>query len=158
MESLTRRAQPCTQALCCPCNSAGESHGARYHGLSQSTTDDQSASGRAVLNQITQEHARVARDIIPTRQPVDHSRRELVKSATGLVLTASLGVLGAADALAASASEPGETTPPWGDPATLVSAIGAGTLAVPSVAESAEAYRKGIGYIEHWHRQIPKET
>jgi hypothetical protein len=99
----------------------------------------------------------VATDFIPTEPVVDRSRRELVKSAVGLVLTTSLGVLGADDALAASANEPGEAVLPWGDPSTLVAAIGAGTLAVPSVAESAEAYRKGFGYIEHWHGRIPKE-
>ena len=89
---------------------------------------------------------------------IDRSKRELAKSAAWLLLTASLGVPASVDALAASADNSAEgTPPPWGDPSTLVSAIGAGTLAVASVAETVEAYCKGFGYVEHWHGRIPAE-
>lgn len=96
-------------------------------------------------------------DITKASEGIDSRRRELVKSAAGLVLTTSLGVLGSGASFAAPANQPGQTTPPWGDPSTLVSAIGAGTLAVASVAETVEAYRKGFGYLEHWRGRIPAE-
>ncbi|MEP7313174.1 MAG: VOC family protein [Pseudomonadota bacterium] len=87
---------------------------------------------------------------------IDRERRDLV-NAVALLLTASLAAPAMRSALAAAPDGPSKTTPPWGDPATLVSAIGAGTLAVASVAETAEAYCKGFGYSEHWRGRIPKE-
>lgn len=96
-------------------------------------------------------------DVEKSSEGIDRSRRELVKSAAWLALTTTLAVRSAGGALAASANEAGEATPPWGDPSTLVSTIGAGTLAVASVAETVDAYTKGFGYIEHWHGQIPAE-
>jgi hypothetical protein len=86
-------------------------------------------------------------------QAMDQDRRTLLKSAACLLLATSAGTLSARRALAAGSSAPA----PWGDPSTVVSAIGAGTLAVASVAETAEAYRKGFGYIEHYRGRIPRE-
>jgi hypothetical protein len=90
---------------------------------------------------------------------IDRRKRELVKSAAGLMLAAGVGLPASRLAFAQAAPAAPQAAPPtWGDAATLVSAIGAGTLAVASVAESAEAYRKGFGYTEHWRGPIPKAT
>jgi|GEM_PF-1033564 len=89
---------------------------------------------------------------------IDLKRRELGKSAAWLLLTASLGIPASGFVFAASDDDSGETAvPPWGDSSTLVSSIGAGTVAVVSVAETVEAYTKGFGYVEHWRGQIPAE-
>jgi len=92
------------------------------------------------------------------RGGIDLKRREMAKSTGWLLLTASLGFPATGCALAESADSPGQATPPWGDPSTLVSAIGAGTLSAASVAETVEAYGKGFGYVEHWRGLIPAET
>jgi hypothetical protein len=77
-----------------------------------------------------------------------------VKSAACLLLATSVGTLSSRRAIAAATAAPA----PWGDASTLVSTIGAGTLAASSVAETVEAYRKGFGYVEHYRGRIPKET
>lgn len=86
-------------------------------------------------------------------QPIGQSRRDLLKSAAGLLLAASVATLPWRSARAAGAA----STQQWGDTATLVSAIGAGTLAASSVAETVEAYRKGFGYVEHYRGRVPRE-
>lgn len=86
-------------------------------------------------------------------QPVSQSRREVLKSAACLALTTSVAALPWRAAMAAGASAPAA----WGDTTTLVSSIGAGTLAASSVAETVEAYRKGFGYVEHHRGRVPKE-
>ena len=87
---------------------------------------------------------------------IDRSKRDVVKSAAWLMLTASVALPASRRALAQAAAGSGEATPAWGDSSTLVSAIGAGTLAVASVAETAEAYCDGFEYVEHWRGRIPK--
>ena len=87
---------------------------------------------------------------------ISHSRREAAKSLGFLVLTASVGLRLPVNAAAASTGDSGDAGPQaWGDPSTLVSAIAAGTLAVPSVAETVDAYTKGLGYTELWRGRIP---
>lgn len=44
----------------------------------------------------------------------------------------------------------------WGDDSTLVTAIGAGTLAVRSADETVDAYQNGFGYVVHWRGSIPR--
>jgi hypothetical protein len=87
---------------------------------------------------------------------IDRNRRDLVKSAAWLTLTAAAALPASRRALAQGAAGSGAATPAWGDPSTLVSAIGAGTLAVASVAETVEAYCKGFAYVEHWRGRIPQ--
>ena len=88
----------------------------------------------------------------------DPSRREMAKSVGWLLLMASLGLRAPSHAVAASTDDTSDDAPqPWGDPSTLVSAIAAGTLAVPSVAETVAAYTKGFGYVEFWRGRIPPE-
>jgi hypothetical protein len=88
---------------------------------------------------------------------IDRSRRDVAKSVGWLLLTASLGLRAPRQAVAASTGGAGDDAPqPWGDPSTLVSAIAAGTLAVPSVAETVAAYTKGFGYAELWRGHIPQ--
>jgi hypothetical protein len=93
------------------------------------------------------------------RGGIDLNRREMAKSTGWLLLTASLGFPAAGCVLAGSGADSGGDAPPpaWGDASTLVSAIGAGTLAAASVAETVEAYTKGFGYVEHWRGSIPGE-
>jgi hypothetical protein len=86
-------------------------------------------------------------------QAMDQDRRTLVKSAACLLLATSVGTLSSRRVIAAASGAPQS----WGDPSTLVSAIGAGTLAVSSVAETVEAYRKGFRYVEHYRGRIPRE-
>lgn len=89
---------------------------------------------------------------------IDRSKREIVKSIGWLLLTASVGLRAPSHALAASNDGSSDVAPqPWGDPSTLVSAIAAGTLAVPSVAETVAAYTKGFGYVELWRGRILPE-
>jgi hypothetical protein len=89
---------------------------------------------------------------------IDLKRRELGKSAAWMLLTASLGIPAASVLAAPEDNTSGEVSvPPWGSPSTLVSGIGAGTLAVVSVAETVEAYIKGFGYVESWSGTIPAE-
>ena len=92
-------------------------------------------------------------DVENACQPVGQSRRDLLKSAAGLVLATSVATLPWRRAIAAE-SVPSAA---WGDGATLVSAIGAGTLAASSVAETVEAYQRGFGYVEHYRGRIPRE-
>lgn len=77
-------------------------------------------------------------------------RRMALRAAAGFALGVSLESLAASKVFAA------EVVAPWGDPATLVSAIGAGTLSVVSVAQTIEAYGKGFGYVQHWRGKLPK--
>ncbi|MEX2123987.1 MAG: hypothetical protein WD795_08845 [Woeseia sp.] len=89
---------------------------------------------------------------------IDRSKREAAKSVGLLLLTASLGLRVPSYAVAASTDGSSDVAPqPWGDPSTLVSVIAAGTLAVPSVAETVDAYTKGFGYVELWRGRIPPE-
>ena len=89
---------------------------------------------------------------------ISHSRREAAKSLGCLVLTASLGLRLPGNAAAASTGESSDAgAQAWGDPSTLVSAIAAGTLAVPSVTETVDAYTRGFGYSELWRGRIPAE-
>ncbi|MEO7775566.1 MAG: hypothetical protein ABIT36_02010 [Steroidobacteraceae bacterium] len=81
---------------------------------------------------------------------IDINRRVLLQSAAGMAF-ASTQI-----ARAAAPEEP--AVAPWGDPATLVSAVGAGTLSVINLAQSLEAYHRGFGYVTHWQGKIPKET
>ena len=77
-----------------------------------------------------------------------HERRVLLKAALGVALSS---------ASHASASDATRGKPAaWGDDRTLVTAVGAGTLAVRSVEETSTAYQKGFGYVEHWRGTIPK--
>lgn len=92
-------------------------------------------------------------DVESASQPTGQSRRELLKSAVCLLLATPVATLASRRAFAANTDAIG----PWGDPATLVTAIGAGTLAAASVAETVEAYRKGFGYVEHYRGRIPRE-
>lgn len=93
-----------------------------------------------------------------TSEIVDRSKREAAKSVGCLLLTASLGLRLPGNAAAASTGESRDAGPQaWGDPSTLVSAIAAGTLAVPSVAETVDAYTSGFGYVELWRGRIPPE-
>jgi len=87
---------------------------------------------------------------------VDLTRRSLAKSAALLVAMASMGRAGTLLAETESPRRPLAPLPdwPWADPASLVSTIAAGTVAVPNVAEVVDAYRRGLGYTEHWHGQI----
>jgi hypothetical protein len=94
-------------------------------------------------------------DVESSSNDIDRSRRQWLQSAASSLLAVSLGGLVSRAGLAAAAES--AKPAPWGDPATLVSAIGAGTLAVASVAETVEAYRKGFGYVEHWRGRIPKQ-
>jgi hypothetical protein len=87
-------------------------------------------------------------------QAINQDRRALMKSAAGLLLATSVAALPLRRVMAAD----GAAGPaPWGDASTLVSAIGAGTLAVASVAETSEAYCKGFGYVEHHRGRIARE-
>ena len=75
-------------------------------------------------------------------ETIDRSRRQLVTSAAGLVLTTSVGALRAGDALAASANETGQTVQPCVNPDTLVATIGAGTPALlPAWPARGRAHR-----------------
>jgi len=91
--------------------------------------------------------------------PINLKRRVLGKSVASLLLAAAVGRPAGLKAFMGSGAESGEEAPPpaWGDPSTLVSAIGAGTLAAASVAETVEAYTRGFGYVEHWSGSIPAE-
>lgn len=88
-------------------------------------------------------------------ESIDRHRRVLLRSAMGIALSSSIALPHTRGAFAADAARPAVAA--WGDDATLVSAIGAGTLAVESVAQTSEAYQKGFGYVEHWRGKIPKE-
>jgi hypothetical protein len=82
--------------------------------------------------------------------PVCLDRRLLLQAATGMALGA---------ARITGAAAPGEAAVArWGDPATLVSAVGAGTLAVIDLAQSLEAYNRGFGYVTHWQGKIPRAS
>jgi hypothetical protein len=87
-------------------------------------------------------------------------KRTLVKSTAMLIASASVGRLGAILA----SDEPAEVhlqdmpDRPWADPASLVSTIAAGTVAVPNAAEMVGAYQHGLGYVEHWRGLISDET
>jgi hypothetical protein len=87
----------------------------------------------------------------------NNSRRGLIKAAGALLASTALGVrlpLALADAGSLTArSEPSR----WGNPTTLVSAIAAGTLCVPSVTETVSAYRQGFGYQELWRGRVPQD-
>lgn len=86
---------------------------------------------------------------------VDHSKRGLLKSAAGLAVATSVAALSTRQATAATPVAPQAA---WGDPAaTLVTTIGAGTLAARSVAETVEAYSKGFGYVEYFRGRVPKD-
>lgn len=91
----------------------------------------------------------------PTTAPevIDRSRRETIKAVASVLLATALGLR---VPKAVAAGEAGQQT--WGDPATLVSGIAAGTLSVPSVAETVAAYTKGFGYVESWRGKIPAEV
>ena len=104
-------------------------------------------------------HVKPRTEAMETPGGIDHKKRTMAKSAAWLLLAASLGRSPGVQALAGSSEEFSENMqqPPWGDPSTLVSAIGAGTLAVASVAETVDAYCKGFAYIEHWRGRIPAE-
>ena len=104
-------------------------------------------------------HFKTRTEAMETPGGIDHKKRAMAKSAAWLLLAASLGPTSAVHALSGSSEELSEITqqPPWGDPSTLVSAIGAGTLAVASVAETVDAYCKGFAYIELWRGRIPAE-
>lgn len=82
-----------------------------------------------------------------------------MQSAVGLLVAGSLARSPGLHALSRSPKEPGEKTQqsPWGDPSTLVSAIGVGTVAVKSVAETVDAYTRGFGYEELWRGRITAE-
>ncbi|MFO7305439.1 MAG: hypothetical protein C0P74_007975 [Gammaproteobacteria bacterium] len=82
------------------------------------------------------------------------TRRDLLKATACVLLTAPVATWSSRRALAADLDA---VIGPWGDPATLVTAIGAGTLAAASVAETVEAYRKGFGYVEHYRGHVPRE-
>jgi hypothetical protein len=88
---------------------------------------------------------------------IDLKKRKFATSAAQLLIAASVGRLGTVLA----ASEPSQKQylklqeTPWSDPWSLVSAIAAGTIAVPNVADSIEAYKKGFGYVEHWRGRVP---
>lgn len=47
---------------------------------------------------------------------------------------------------------------PWADPASLVTTIAAGTIAVPNVDEMVSTYKQGLEYVEHWRGTISEET
>ena len=85
---------------------------------------------------------------------VDQSKRGLIKSAAGVLVATSVGALSARQASAAS---PAAASSVWGDTSTLVTTLGAGTLAARSVAETVEAYSKGFGYVEHFRGRVAKE-
>ena len=104
-------------------------------------------------------HLKTRTEAMGTSGGIDHKKRAMAKSAAWLLFAASLGRSPGVLALAGSSEEFSENTqqPPWGDPATLVSAIGAGTVAVASVAESVDAYCKGFAYVELWRGRIPAE-
>jgi hypothetical protein len=84
---------------------------------------------------------------------IDQSKRGLLKSAAGIAVATSVGALSARAASAAAPAAPSA----WGDPATLVTSLGAGTLAARSVAETVEAYSKGFGYVEYFRGRVPRE-
>jgi hypothetical protein len=86
---------------------------------------------------------------------IDLRRRALFRSAAGFAVGAAFA-LPATRAAFSAAPAANETA--WGDPATLVSAIGAGTLAAISVAQTIEAYTNGFGYVVHWRGNVPKES
>jgi hypothetical protein len=90
---------------------------------------------------------------------VDLKKRTLTKSAALLIASASLGRLGTALATSESSRGRLQEMPdrPWADPASLVSSIAAGTVAVPHVADTVGAYREGFGYVEHWRGRVPAE-
>lgn len=87
---------------------------------------------------------------------IDSGRRALGKSAAWLLLAGAWPFGGVRALSAWNGAEP--SVPPWGDPATLVSSIGAGTLAVADVAETVDAYTKGFEYIETWRGRIPEKV
>ena len=94
-----------------------------------------------------------------TAGAVDLKKRTLTKSAALLFASAPLGRLGTVLALSESSQGRLEEMPdrPWADPASLVSSIAAGTVAVRNVADMVSAYRQGFGYVEHWHGRVPAE-
>ncbi len=105
--------------------------------------------------------SRIDPQLDPGKEPEDINRnkRDLVKSASGLLFMASLGLPVASSALTSSTDDSPPATPQlWGDPATLVSAIAAGTLAVADVTETVEAYTRGFGYVVLWRGKIPEDT
>ena len=91
---------------------------------------------------------------------IDLKKRTLTKSAALLIASASLGRLGRALAVSESPQVYLKEMPdrPWADPSSLVSAIAAGTIAVPNVAAMVDAYRHGFGYVEHWRGRVPAAT
>src|SRR5690606_41093517 len=80
------------------------------------------------------------------------TRRDLLKATACVLLTAPVATWSSRRALAADLDA---VIGPWGDPATLVTAIGAGTLAAASVAETVESYLKVFGYVAYYRRHVP---
>jgi len=88
----------------------------------------------------------------------DRNKRIFLKSTAWALLAGLLSKPGGLRALSGEPKESGDAQPPpWGDPATLVSAIGAGTVAVRSVAETVDAHVRGLEYVEHWRGRITAE-
>lgn len=87
---------------------------------------------------------------------IDAGRRALGKSAAWLLLAGALPFSGVRPLAAWHEVEP--SVPPWGDAATLVSSIGAGTLAAADVAETVAAYTKGFEYVETWRGRVSDEV
>tara|TARA_R110002049_G_scaffold115854_14_gene268105 strand:- start:16113 stop:17210 length:1098 start_codon:yes stop_codon:yes gene_type:complete len=85
---------------------------------------------------------------------VDSSKRDTLKSLGCVFLAASLGAR-AAHAAGQSADKTAQQV--WGNPATLVSGIAAGTLTVPSLDETVSAYTRGFAYVEYWRGSVSPE-
>jgi len=98
-------------------------------------------------------HARLT--TVPSADRIDLTRRRLTRSLGSLAVAAACGVAPAGSAIAASRDA---IIREWGDPNSLVSGIAAGTLSVPSVAETVGAYTSGFGYVELWNGRIPREV
>lgn len=86
-------------------------------------------------------------------------RRRFIKSAAFAIGVAGLGRAASAYAQPEQLRDGRdyEIAPQWGDPSTLVSAIAAGTVAVPNVAEMVDAYCEWFSYVEHWSGSITAE-
>ena len=78
-------------------------------------------------------------------------RKDFVESAAWLLGAASLGQF----TTACSNQTRLIKDPGWGDPSSLVTAIAASTVAVPSVWDLVPDYLKWFGYVEHWRGTIP---
>jgi len=87
-------------------------------------------------------------------------KRTLIKSTAMLFASTAFGRLGSVLAASESQEVHLQEMPdrPWADPASLVSTIAAGTIAVPNVEEMVSTYRQGLGYVEHWRGTISEET